>query len=128
LTREQEAQVRSKGDNVTVWTGWGILAIPLFALGALGGTSVGIVLGLGEGDLGGGASNPGTVVGLLVAGVTTWILGRRLNRPRPGFDPRTGRPVKVANRHRLMQVPLQYVGVCGGVLALVIAVQLAVLQ
>ena len=111
-----------------VWSGWGVLAIPLFALGALGGTSVGIVLGLGEGDFGGGASNPGTVVGLLVAGMATWILGRWLNRPRPRFDPRTGRPVTVANRHRLMLVPLQYVGVCGGVLALVIAVQLAVVQ
>lgn len=109
-----------------VWTGWGILALPLFALGGLGGTSLGVALSFGVGGLDGGSANPGTVVGLLVAGVATWLLGRRLNRPRRGFDPRTGHPVTVANRHRLMLVPLQYVGVCGGLLALVLAVQLAV--
>lgn len=99
--------------------------MPLFALGGLGGTSLGIALGLGPDGVDGGSANPGTVVGLLVAGVATWLLGRRLNRPRRGFDPRTGQPVTVANRHRLMLVPLQYVGVCGGLLAVVIAVKLA---
>jgi hypothetical protein len=101
-----------------VWTGWGILAVPLFALGGVGGTSLGQALGLQAG------SNAGTVVGLLAASVATWVLGRRLNRPQAGFDPRTGLPVTVANRHRLMFVPLQYVGVCGGALALVVAAQL----
>ncbi len=101
-----------------VWTGWGILALPLFALGGLGGTSLGEALGLQVGN------NAGTAVGLLAAAIVTWVLGRRLNRPRTAFDPRTGAPVTVANLHRLMFVPLQYVGVCGGVLALSVAVRL----
>jgi hypothetical protein len=61
-----------------VWSGWGILAVPLFALGGLGGTSLGEALGLQLGN------NAGTAVGLLVAAVATWVLGRRLSRPRTG--------------------------------------------
>lgn len=114
-----------KEQAVIIWTGWGILAIPLFAIGALGGTALGLAFGLGTGDLNtGAASNAGTVAGLLAAAAATWALGRYLNRPRPGFDPRTGRPITVTNRHRLMLIPLQYVGVAGAVVALVVAGQL----
>lgn len=108
-----------------IWTGWGILAIPLFGIGALGGRRSGWPLGLGTGDLSTGAtSNAGTVAGLLAAAAATWILGRYLNRPRSGFDPRTGRPITVTNRHRLMLIPLQYVGVVGALLALAVTGQL----
>jgi hypothetical protein len=110
---------------VIIWTGWGILAVPLFAIGGLGGTALGLALGLGTGDLATGAgSNVGTVAGLLAVAVATWIWGRHLNRPRRAFDPRTGQPVTVTNRHRLMLVPLQYVGVVGGLFALVVATQI----
>jgi len=121
------ASILDQGGEMIVWTGWGILGLPMFALGALGGTALGTALGLGPGSLDTGApSNPGTVGGLLVAAVATWFVGQRLNRPRSMFDPRHGRPVLVANRHRLMFVPLQYVGVVGGLAALGIAVSLAV--
>ena len=107
-----------------VWTGWGILALPLFALGALGGTSIGVALGLGAGDMSNGAeTNIGTAVGMAAASVAVWFLGRRLNQPRDGFDPRTGEPVQFRNRHRLFFVPIQYLGPLGGVAAVVFAVQ-----
>lgn len=107
-----------------VWTGWGILALPLFALGALGGTSLGVALGFGAGDLATGApTNLGTAVGFALASVAVWFLGRRLNRPYLGFDQRTGQPIHVQNGHRLFWVPLQYLGPVGGVLSIVFAVQ-----
>jgi hypothetical protein len=107
-----------------VWTGWGIVALPFFALGALGGTSIGVALGLGEGDMATGAeTNIGTAVGLALAGVAVWFLGRWMNRPQDGFDQRTGQPVQVRNQHRLFFVPIQYLGPLGGVVAVVFAVQ-----
>jgi type IV secretory pathway TrbD component len=107
-----------------VWTGWGIVALPLFALGALGGTSIGVALGLGEGDMTTGTeTNIGTAFGLALAGVAVWFLGRWMNRPQDGFDPRTRRLVQVRNRHRLFFVPIQYLGPLGGVGAVVAAVQ-----
>jgi hypothetical protein len=107
-----------------VWTGWGILAIPLVALGALGGTSIGVALGLGAGDMSTGAeTNIGTAVGFALASVAVWFLGQRLNRPRQAFDARTGQPVQVANRHRLFFVPMQYLGPLGGVGSVAFAVQ-----
>jgi hypothetical protein len=107
-----------------VWTGWGILAIPIFALGALGGTSIGVALGLGEGDMRTGAeTNIGTAIGFALASVAVWFLGRWLNQPQDGFDPTTGQPARFANRHRLFFVPMQYLGPLGGVAAVVFAVQ-----
>jgi hypothetical protein len=107
-----------------VWTGWGILAVPLFALGALGGTSIGLVLGFGTGDMRTGAeTNIGTAVGLGLASVAVWFLGQRLNAPRQAFDQRTGQPVQVANQHRLFLVPVQYLAPLGGIGAVVAAVQ-----
>lgn len=108
-----------------VWTGWGIVGLPLFALGVLGGTALGTTLGLGGGVETGGATNAGTVVGLIAAAVATWVVGKRLNRPRQGFDSRTGQPVLVGNQHRLMFVPLQYIGVVGVLAAVGLAVQIA---
>lgn len=107
-----------------IWTGWGIVALPLFALGALGGTSIGVALGLGDGDVSTGAeTNIGTAVGFALASVAVWFLGRWMNRPRDGFDPRTGEPVQLRNQHRLFFVPIQYLGPLGGVGAVVFAVQ-----
>jgi hypothetical protein len=107
-----------------IWTGWGIVALPVFALGALGGTSIGVALGLGAGDMATGAdTNIGTAVGFALASVGVWFLGRRLNRPRDGFDQRTGQPMQVRNQHRLFFVPIQYLGPLGGVGAVIFAVQ-----
>jgi LPXTG-motif cell wall-anchored protein len=107
-----------------VWTGWGILALPLFALGALGGTSIGVALGLGAGDMSTGAeTNVGTALGMALSSVAVWFLGRRLNAPRDGFDTQSGQAVQVRNQHRLFFVPIQYLGPLGGVAAVVFAVQ-----
>lgn len=112
------------GAEVIWWSGWGILALPLFALGALGGTSLGLALGVGEGDLATGAGpNLGTATGVALASTAVWFLGQRLNRARNGFDPRTGQPIRIANQHSLFFIPIQYLGPLGGALSIVFAVQ-----
>ena len=64
----------------------------------------------------------GTALGCALASVAVWLVGTRLNRPRPSFDPQTGAPVQVGHMHRLWFVPVQYLGVLGGVGAVVLAV------
>jgi hypothetical protein len=107
-----------RGIIMLVWTGWGIVAIPIFALGLLGGTSLGTALGLGAP----GQTNLGTALGCALASAAVWLIGTRLNRPRPSFDPQTGAPAQVGNMHRLWFLPIQYLGVLGSVGAVVLAV------
>ncbi len=100
-----------------IWSGWGILAVLLGVLGALGGSALGLaVTGTGTGQ------NLGGALGLGSAGVAIWYLGQRLNQPWSGFDERTGQPVQIANRHRLFFVPMQYWGIAAGFGAAVILV------
>ncbi len=108
------------GAAVVIWTGWGFLALVLAALGGLGGTFLGVALGAPEDQV-----NLGTTLGLLLAAAGIWLLGRRLNDPRPGFHPDTGERVVYRNRHRLWFVPMQYwaaIVAVGGVVAAVLVV------
>ncbi|GAA3999846.1 hypothetical protein GCM10022247_20210 [Allokutzneria multivorans] len=102
-----------------VWTGWGILALLIAALGGGGGSGIGVALG-GPSD----SPNLGTVIGLALAAVAIWFVGERLNRPVQGFDQNTGQPVLYRNRHRLFWVPMQYFGPILGLTALGLGVGL----
>jgi hypothetical protein len=103
---------------VIVWSGWGILALLLAAAGGGGGTAIGETLG-GAAD----HANPGTSVGLVVAAVAIWLVGRRLNRPLPGYHPRTGEKSVFGNRHRFFFLPMHYWGPIVGAAAAIQALR-----
>ena len=87
-----------------VWTGWGILAPIFYAVGALGVGSLGQFLG---------APQVGVFIGVLLASVAVWHIGRRLNRPEPGYHPKTGQTVTYKNQHTLFYLPMQYFAFLG---------------
>ncbi|PXY26198.1 hypothetical protein DI005_07045 [Prauserella sp. PE36] len=100
-----------------VWSGWGILALVFAMLGAMVGTLAGLAVGVVAEP-----TNFGTALGLAAAAVAIWFVGRRLNRPKPGFDERTGERVMLGGRHKLFFVPMQYWGPAVGALAVLAGV------
>ncbi|MCP2259007.1 hypothetical protein LX15_002706 [Streptoalloteichus tenebrarius] len=100
-----------------VWRGWGILVLVLGAVCGGGGTAIGVALG-GATD----HANLGTAVGLALAGVAIWFLGKHLNRPVPGYHPQTGQPVTYRNQHQFFFVPMQFFGPVAGAAAVAAAV------
>lgn len=86
-----------------VWSGWGILVVPLVAI------TVGlftIVAGAA-----GMHNMVGMVAGFVAAAPLTWLLGRKLNGPdtsRTLVDPETGGTVVLQRRHSLFFIPVQY--------------------
>lgn len=99
-----------------VWKGWGILVVPLAAI------CIGPLVGLAETLIGPGTGAIGAAVGLVLAGVLTYLLGTYLNKPVPGYHPQTGQPVMYRNGHSLFFVPVQFWGfimLAGSVVALV---------
>lgn len=107
------------------WNGWGILAVPIFAVCLIGGTSLAVALGWGSVDAAGAMpTNIGTVGGALAAGTIVWFFGRWLNQPVQRFDPRTGAPVLSVNRHRLFAIPMRYLAVVGVGFAVFATVQM----
>lgn len=98
-----------EGTEVIVWRGWGVLALLIAAAGGGLGTGLGVALG-GATD----HANVGTGVGLMVAAVVIWIVGKRMNAPRLGFDSITGQPVVYRNQHALLFIPMQFWGPIAG--------------
>lgn len=93
-----------------IWKGWGILvvaiAVPLAAVSALIAGSIGeAVLGPQDVDI---IEPLGAAVGLAIAAIAVFILGRWMNAPVPGYDPQTGQPVYFKNRHTLFFIPMQW--------------------
>ncbi|WP_433597582.1 hypothetical protein ACQPXH_20480 [Nocardia sp. CA-135953] len=85
------------------WSGLGIFALAILAACAGAGTGIADLLGQSA-----SGANLGTSIGFVVGGVAVWFAGSALNRPKPGYDRSTGRPVLSVNRHRLMGIPMQY--------------------
>ncbi|MGW0778479.1 hypothetical protein ACWD01_33730 [Streptomyces sp. NPDC002835] len=81
---------------VLIWSGWGILVLPLAGLGIAAGVALGALLG---GSL--LAEDIGLIVGCLVSAVAIRLVGRKLN---DGHD-----------HHRFFNVPMQH-WAWGGVL------------
>ncbi|GCE48176.1 hypothetical protein EI42_04174 [Thermosporothrix hazakensis] len=47
-------------------------------------------------------------IGLVIAAVIVWPLGRFFNKPTTTFDPRTGRQVTVSRGHSLFFINMEY--------------------
>ncbi|MBR8741676.1 hypothetical protein [Nocardiopsis sp. MG754419] len=86
-----------------IWRGWGIL-VPLIAAVIAVPCAALTAEVTGQQHLGG----LGAGVGLLLASVAVFLAGNRLNTPRRGFHPATGRPVEYRNTHTFFFVPMQY--------------------
>lgn len=102
-----------------IWSGWGILVLPIVvgtavAVGALGGF---VLRGLGHPEL----TFIAISLGLFAAAAANWFIGRRLNGrpPRELIDPTTNQRVLLRRRHALFWVPVQYWSVPVAIAALV---------
>lgn len=102
-----------------IWSGWGILVLPIVvgtavAVGALGGV---VLRALGHPEL----TFIAISLGLFAAAAANWIVGRRLNSrpPRELIDPTTNQRVLLRRRHALFWVPVQYWSVPVAIAALV---------
>jgi uncharacterized membrane protein YfcA len=90
-----------------IWRGWGIVVVGLFILAALIG-----------GGIGEAASADGRWVApffglfLILAGIVTWYLGKRLNRDttRELVDPKTGQTVVVRRDHSFFFIKVEWWG------------------
>ncbi|HEY0203130.1 MAG TPA: hypothetical protein VGC15_03140 [Acetobacteraceae bacterium] len=93
---------------MVIWSGWGILVVPVTLLVG-GGVTVlfgALLNAAGLGRLAGFA----LVAGLLAAAAANWWVGRWLNG-RPGrvlLDPATGQQVVLRRRHSLFFIPAQW--------------------
>ena len=102
-----------------IWSGWGILVLPIFVLVG------GIVTGVLQAALA-AAGHPeltflAITVGGLAAAAVNWIVGTRLNN-RPGrelLDPNTNERVILRRTHRLFWIKMQYWSVPIAIAALV---------
>lgn len=92
-----------------IWTGWGILAVGVAVLAFV------VVAGLGQLVSGDAEELPLFVppLGLALAGVGNYLLGRRLNRnaDRVLLDPESGAAVTVRRRHTLFFIRVEHWGI-----------------
>jgi hypothetical protein len=102
-----------------IWSGWGIVVIPVVVgttvvVGAVGGLAL---RALGHPEL----IFLAISLGLFAAAAANWILGRRLNgrAPRELIDPATSERILLRRRHALFWVPVQYWSVPVALAALV---------
>ncbi|TXN67810.1 hypothetical protein FV230_13810 [Methylobacterium sp. WL6] len=93
---------------LVIWSGWGILAVPVVVgtavvVGALGGLAL---RAAGHPDL----MFLAVSLGLFAAAGANWLVGRRLNGAPPLelVDPATNQSVLLRRRHALFWVPIQY--------------------
>jgi hypothetical protein len=103
--------------DMIIWRGWGVLALLIAGLGGGGGTAIAGALGMDTSE-----PNVGTAFGLLLAAAAIWVVGARLNAPRPGFDTMTGERVVYRNVHTLMFIPMQWLAPVVGMIGLAILV------
>lgn len=92
---------------ILVWRGWGVVVI---AIGFVWATVAIAVAGLIHAD----EAASGAILGLSMvpAGITTWFVGRRMNRDaaRVMVDPTTGERVVLRREHSLFFVPVEWWG------------------
>jgi len=92
---------------VIIWRGWGILVAVIAFLGLLAGQLVGTAI---FGPVGYEQNATWLVsLGLLVAAVVLWPIGRRMNSGgRVLVDKATGQEVILKPRHSLFFIPVQF--------------------
>lgn len=102
---------------MAIWSGYGFVTAATFALGLLLAPLVGPLIGIED--------NLRVACGLLAAAVANWVIGRWFNDPaaaRVRVDPATGRLRLEANRHALLNLPMQYWSPIGVVLVLAVLI------
>ena len=91
-----------------IWSGWGILVLPIVVGTAVvvGAVVQWLLTALGRPDLAFLAFS----AGLFVAAAANWLVGRRLNGQagRELVDPATQERVVLRRRHRLFWIDMQY--------------------
>jgi hypothetical protein len=105
-----------------IWRGWGIVVIGIAILALVAGTIFATMF-----NITGRASGYPIGFALILGGVATWYLGKRMNRNavRELIDPATGEHVSVRNSHDFFFVPVQLWGpVMGALGAALIALEL----
>lgn len=102
-----------------IWSGWGILVLPIVVLVA------GIVTGVLQAAFAAGGHAElaflAISIGGLAAAAVNWIVGTRLNN-RPGrelLDPKTNERVILRRTHRLFWIKMQYWSIPVAIAALV---------
>ena len=102
-----------------IWTGWGILVIPIVLATSVvvGGALQAALTAAGRPDLAFLAFS----VGGFAAAAAVWLIGKRMNStpPRELLDPRTNERVLLFRRHKLFWIPMQYWAIPVGLAALV---------
>ena len=95
-----------------IWSGWGILVIPVVAISvaafAIGAESAGL------------KAVDGMAAGFVAAAPLLWLLGRKLNGPdtsRTLVDPESGETVVLRRRHALFFIPVQYWAIPSAIVA-----------
>jgi hypothetical protein len=102
---------------VLIWTGWGILVVPIGVALSFLGVGVAQLVNLNE--------DVGVLIGLPLACVAVWFVGNRLNRPVEGYHPRTGERVIYKNQHTLFWIPMQYYAFIGGAFGVISTIAVA---
>jgi len=96
---------------IIIWRGRGALVVGFAILCVLATTLLGTLVS-GH-SFGGHVANVATGLGLVIAAIPVWVLGRRWNAPQPDrvlVDQQTGQQVvlKWKPRHTLYYIPMQY--------------------
>lgn len=91
-----------------IWSGWGILVLPvIFCTAILVGASGGLALrAAGHPEL----TFLAVSLGLFAAAAANWYVGRRLNStpPRELVDPATNQRVLLRNLHKMFWIRMEY--------------------
>jgi hypothetical protein len=104
---------------IVIWSGWGILVVPI-VLGtavAVGALVQWLLQAIGRPDLAFLAFS----IGLFAAAAVNWVVGRRMNSrpPRELVDSATGERVLLHRLHKLFWIRMEYWSVLVALAALV---------
>jgi hypothetical protein len=95
-----------------VFSGWGIVLVPLFGIIGFSISMALRILTWGSGKVDLSPVQPLSsiyfAVGGLVAGGLCWSAGRKLNFKRVLIDKVTGEEITLGSRHSLMLIPIEY--------------------
>ena len=102
-----------------IWSGWGILVVPIVLVTSVvvGGLLQAALTAAGRPDL----AFLAFFAGGMAAAAANWFIGKRLNSapPRELLDPRTNERVLLYRRHKLFWIPMQYWSIPVAIAALV---------
>ena len=97
---------------IVVFSGWGIVLVPLFGIIGIAIPTGLRILTWGSGKIDSHTLQPWigiySIMGGIAAGALCWIVGRKLNVKRTLIDQATGQAFVFGRRHSLMFIPVEY--------------------